>query len=335
MSPWLKPRLAALLCGALLVGGAHLHAQNSGPPPKTRSEAATNFYRLLDLSRQNNRDGPDNSAQKLPLLGSIKRDQLSALGSGGARGVSEQAFGLFQILSTQAFTRPFDAKVVGKSGDETVVSMSPSTNALRREVVTVPEDGGFRVDIVATYGKWNNLSGLDADKALYRQIRFVSPALQKNGFVGAETLPKCQANQKQIALAVMQYVQDYDERMPPAREWIDVLQPYVRNSEQLFRCPASGENGYAFNQKLSRKPLAAINQAASTILIYESSNLDYNLFAPFTGRAYRHSQNNQSGMNIAFADGHVKWFARGQKAKLLIEPSAKTAGFIPISTSTQ
>jgi prepilin-type N-terminal cleavage/methylation domain-containing protein/prepilin-type processing-associated H-X9-DG protein len=61
----------------------------------------------------------------------------------------------------------------------------------------------------------------------------------------------CQSNLKQIALAVLMYVQDYDERFPkiwhhncpgsPApnpANWKDVCVPYIKNA-QLWACPST------------------------------------------------------------------------------------------------
>ena len=57
----------------------------------------------------------------------------------------------------------------------------------------------------------------------------------------------CQSNLKQIGLGITQYTQDYDEKLPPARNtttpfpnapWHYLVQPYVK-SYQLFRCPSN------------------------------------------------------------------------------------------------
>src|SRR5690606_16874149 len=60
----------------------------------------------------------------------------------------------------------------------------------------------------------------------------------------------CQSNLKQIALAQMQYSQDYDEKLlrnaiyddPPGSSsnygtWMYVVQPYIK-SVQIFTCPS-------------------------------------------------------------------------------------------------
>lgn len=55
----------------------------------------------------------------------------------------------------------------------------------------------------------------------------------------------CQSNLKQIGLGIMQYIQDYDERMPfyntgnaeTGAFWMDTIQPYIK-SYQLLKCPS-------------------------------------------------------------------------------------------------
>ncbi|RYZ84631.1 MAG: DUF1559 domain-containing protein, partial [Proteobacteria bacterium] len=57
----------------------------------------------------------------------------------------------------------------------------------------------------------------------------------------------CQSNEKQIGLGIMQYTQDYDERMPPRRAgsdvqgWRRIIFPYVK-STQIFACPSNTSN---------------------------------------------------------------------------------------------
>jgi prepilin-type N-terminal cleavage/methylation domain-containing protein/prepilin-type processing-associated H-X9-DG protein len=59
----------------------------------------------------------------------------------------------------------------------------------------------------------------------------------------------CQSNEKQLMLAYLAYIQDYDERTPnqwffsstggTGYTWVDALMPYVKNL-QLFDCPSAG-----------------------------------------------------------------------------------------------
>jgi prepilin-type N-terminal cleavage/methylation domain-containing protein/prepilin-type processing-associated H-X9-DG protein len=63
----------------------------------------------------------------------------------------------------------------------------------------------------------------------------------------------CQSNLKQLALGLMQYTQDYDEKYPPMFSgtsgnwlWGQVTMPYLK-STQIFECP-SFTNTYAGNK---------------------------------------------------------------------------------------
>lgn len=62
----------------------------------------------------------------------------------------------------------------------------------------------------------------------------------------------CQSNLKQIGLGMLQYAQDYDEKVVDtdygngAYSWRDAIYPYVK-SEQIFMCPSdSGTNLYRY-----------------------------------------------------------------------------------------
>lgn len=54
----------------------------------------------------------------------------------------------------------------------------------------------------------------------------------------------CQSNEKQLSLALIQYTQDYDERLPAwtvvnfTGYWHELIQPYV-NNYQIVRCPSA------------------------------------------------------------------------------------------------
>jgi len=119
----------------------------------------------------------------------------------------------------------------------------------------------------------------------------------------------CLSNLNQMGLAVMMYVQDYDETYPigrfnlpptPFAYWYDVIAPYVKN-KQVFVCPTAGQQvrsgGYGWNVRgtsttngfgyyKSDPPtaanwgtptggalnIAAVEEAANTILITDPSS---------------------------------------------------------------
>ncbi len=104
----------------------------------------------------------------------------------------------------------------------------------------------------------------------------------------------CQSNEKQLALAFMQYVQDYDEKFPIGdqnnapgqqnipgdqhwgRGWGGLVFPYAK-SQGVYKCPDDPTAGkavsYSFNGNLDGfQPggnIAACNAVASTVLLTE------------------------------------------------------------------
>jgi prepilin-type N-terminal cleavage/methylation domain-containing protein/prepilin-type processing-associated H-X9-DG protein len=152
----------------------------------------------------------------------------------------------------------------------------------------------------------------------------------------------CQSNLKQMALAQMQYSQDYDEHLVPNAvydnpqgltygTWMYVLQPYIK-SVQIFTCtsvpnavysgrPNTTQNntGYAYYGSLGKIALAAIDSPASVAMFADAGVLPS---PPYAANDHYYMMNwDQSsgdngvppdaahfdGANIAFADGHVKW----------------------------
>ncbi len=331
-----KTHISLLACGALTVAGAtYLHAQDKYPPPAaTPAAAAQDFYRLLETISTALNDGPRSPYPNYRIdgdgatdtyfhfaTGAVSRAQMQAIDKASSPQTSLQ---LLSMLAYQKDAPRYQTRVTDEIGNATIVEIAPSASA-KREVVTIAEDGGYRVDLKATYGRWNNLSGEKLDLKWYEMTKITAPLLLGNP-VFIKTREKerrsgCQSNLKQQMLGLLQYSQDYDEKLPSARRWIDVLQPYVK-SEEIFICPslqAAGVrgNGYAFNQYLSQKPQSLIYDMTSTVAIYETSNPRRNWFGPGTGRAYRH----EGGSNIAFADGHVKWFLKGQEKGVKFKPT--------------
>jgi prepilin-type N-terminal cleavage/methylation domain-containing protein/prepilin-type processing-associated H-X9-DG protein len=102
----------------------------------------------------------------------------------------------------------------------------------------------------------------------------------------------CASNEKQISLAIIQYVQDNDEAMPPGTVsnsnglgWAGEIMPYAK-STQLFRCPDDATTGnsaanpptypvsYGMNVWLTSTysagaRLSGQNAPASTVMLFE------------------------------------------------------------------
>jgi prepilin-type N-terminal cleavage/methylation domain-containing protein/prepilin-type processing-associated H-X9-DG protein len=141
----------------------------------------------------------------------------------------------------------------------------------------------------------------------------------------------CQSNLKQIALGMMQYSQDYDERMggnipiPLSNAlplvasghagWADSAQPYLK-SEQILQCPSDKSrpgsdpwvgtySDYALNQNVSGQMLSAFDAAALTVMVLdgESSTISQR----YTGRYYGFMGTGRSFMFGAFSAPGVQW----------------------------
>src|SRR5579883_1480681 len=101
----------------------------------------------------------------------------------------------------------------------------------------------------------------------------------------------CQSNEKQIGLAILQYVQDFDEHFPVGFStdngigWAGTVQNYVK-SGGVFKCPddattsINGTNfvteSYAMNTNLvgngNTGALASLGAPASSVMVVEITN---------------------------------------------------------------
>jgi prepilin-type N-terminal cleavage/methylation domain-containing protein/prepilin-type processing-associated H-X9-DG protein len=150
----------------------------------------------------------------------------------------------------------------------------------------------------------------------------------------------CLSNVKQIGLALMQYVQDYDEcfpyytnpfNAPGATSWHGVLEPYIMNN-QVLRCPSRpnvaigyGWNidciGYGSSSGVRVPPtsLATIKHPSTTLVFADKSGGPAGYYRPsrWIGNpsTYGYLYDtylpmitiHNDGANVGYADGHAKW----------------------------
>ena len=147
----------------------------------------------------------------------------------------------------------------------------------------------------------------------------------------------CLSNVRQLGMAMLSYVQDYDEVLPPAiggsdmahlYTTYDVIEPYLKNT-QIRLCPSDrvgevdysafglGRYGYGWNALvfgLVMPPpgltqgvvgLGAIESPAEVNTFWDGYTVMFMGF-PRPTPQYRHNE----GANVAFADGHAKWYQR-------------------------
>ncbi len=143
----------------------------------------------------------------------------------------------------------------------------------------------------------------------------------------------CQANQRSVFIALLQYTADSDGKFPPATSrqpkvvgWADGLQPWIK-CLTCYHCPKdkiiingnasrAGYTSFWLNANLSGAPKSAVRFPASTFLLgegsdgidktdatYSKSSLPTSWLTDSNSPAFRHL----GGANYLFVDGHVAW----------------------------
>lgn len=148
----------------------------------------------------------------------------------------------------------------------------------------------------------------------------------------------CASNEKQLGLAILMYVQDYDESMPfcpingdPSTSVPGQILPYVRN-QKLFECESAKATQYDyFPWKVAyfwngclmqvgyQVGLGEIGRPSETVMMWETGSNGWRSYArpcnasglPDGWGQFWHStwgaRIHTGGENMGFADGHVKW----------------------------
>ncbi len=142
----------------------------------------------------------------------------------------------------------------------------------------------------------------------------------------------CLSNVKQLGLALLQYVGDYDEKFPGryvatvypdsyGKVWYSAIEPYIKNA-QCLRCPSYATQtpcGYGYNAATVAAAsnlgpgaaLADVKNPAELVAIIDT-NYSPTAYVPvgYSWTAYQPLYVNQhnEGVNAVMVDGHAKWF---------------------------
>ena len=145
----------------------------------------------------------------------------------------------------------------------------------------------------------------------------------------------CLSNEKQLALGVLLYAQDFDEALPPTQApdqtlWPNLINPYVKNS-QIRVCPddSGAANSYGLNEVAfvdltdpvhpPVQTLASFQTSSDTVMLGEIGTGDdfqtlrenaFKLTVPDgnlnDGADARPAARHTLRVNLAWMDGHVK-----------------------------
>jgi len=119
--------------------------------------------------------------------------------------------------------------------------------------------------------------------------------------------PQCLSNQKHCAIAMIQYSGDFDGILPASSRWMDEIHSYGLSERDYHDLAVpTGEYGYAFRKSASSLDTDKLESPASFILEFESNRKGRSASADLSAllRVSRHGP--KSGVNVAFADGHVR-----------------------------
>ncbi len=121
----------------------------------------------------------------------------------------------------------------------------------------------------------------------------------------------CLSNVKRLSGGVLQYSQDYDEKLPPAGRWEDAAMkrlPEPTYADDAARdprvCPAATTPAsYGMNSALAGVELGAVEAPAGTVLLFEADATA----GQFVGGIGDVAARRHEGMSfLGFADGHAK-----------------------------
>ncbi len=135
----------------------------------------------------------------------------------------------------------------------------------------------------------------------------------------------CMNNQRQIAIAVSMYVQDNEERLPPAKTWYGVLAQHYGMTGKVWDCPSITHVGtdtqpdyfYVAGSFLDSMALGDVKYPELAPIVGDQSGPgenppyinDNGTQNPLTAVATADARHN-GGAVFAFLDGHVAWVKR-------------------------
>jgi prepilin-type processing-associated H-X9-DG protein len=254
------------------------------------------------------------------------------------RKIGEQIAGLSDTSSGEGFFRammateaalPWGMDMAALVGPEAAYAATSRTVSGDRVTVEMKGRGTFDLAVPLANGEqgwgiaWNKGAWPWPEGKTIAQVMAAGPEDHRGPRDSRNAT--CQSNLKQIALGLMMYAQDYDERFPPADRWQSGALPYIRN-RGLFICPAdrgAKATSYATNYKLDKLGVSQVTQPADTFMLFESNLHVYNAYdkGRLPGASIAWPPRHELGNNYAYTDGHVGWLSS--------MGASSDAGFIP------
>ena len=128
---------------------------------------------------------------------------------------------------------------------------------------------------------------------------------------------------KQAALGMIMYAADWDERLPMTNDWEDKLVKYLKTKDiaELTVPPGKPPHRLAFNTGVSRSDTSTMDNAADTVLFFETdSTRKHSVGGPGLVAEFPGAQQSV----IGFVDGHVMFKGSAAIAGLIWKPTFLT-----------
>ncbi|MBI5708190.1 MAG: hypothetical protein HZC36_14505 [Armatimonadetes bacterium] len=111
----------------------------------------------------------------------------------------------------------------------------------------------------------------------------------------------CISNVKDLSIALLNYAEDYDDRLPTASHWRTILKEY---GESGGRCGfAASPYSNAFNSALSLAKLGDADEPANTVMVFDAEAWGPNAAGGKDWLAKRHS--GRARATVGMLDGHA------------------------------
>jgi hypothetical protein len=213
-----------------------------------------------------------------------------------------------------------DHKPAGTSqeGDRAEVKLTATSEVVQTFVLARQPDGTWRVRLLdslrASAPDGNSMLALNLDPA----------AAEGRG--GDRTTYESQEHLRQLYQAIAAYATDHGNRLPPAEQWTDELEPYALD-RSILKCPLpDGECSYAMNADLPKGALwDDWNVRQATALLFEWTGKDRNAHA---------SAKDLTKITSPRADGLIVLVTAGGET-LVLKPGEKLGGWQETETQNR
>ena len=134
----------------------------------------------------------------------------------------------------------------------------------------------------------------------------------------------CAQNIKQINLAIHLYTVENDDQFPTAKEWYDLVEPYIgKSARTVTRCPVEPQGSFSYAFNLNLDGMTTENIDPDVVMIFESEPGINMTGGPQLVKTNRHPASDRAsfgGCNIGFTDGRVEFVNADRIAKLKWTP---------------